>query len=670
MADNYVSGAPFSQVAGTLLARKERGDKKQFEKSLVASAIFETIGALRRKQDVNLKQEIEDYQDAYIPIFNNLENNFNDAQQTKKDLLEYDRNPEVYRNKIIDNEFFYSDFARDNNINPNNFSDIKGTKYEKGYLTWVDERRQEIDAEIETRRKNPYLKATSFEELKAPLTKELKNNIRELQNDPAKTSLIGAVKAKINEIFGGKKVSTQIDMEMGIEDYMIEAKTLQENYNNYKTDLNNFYKEQAKGNTPEWMGFFTGKPVYDKYFKDTDKEISDIIASDFEDVADNNYSLQSATNSEVFFNSTPFDEVDEIKVLTIKTDEKGNPMVDENNKFIYEENKNKNAATELARYITLTANIIAASDDNDPNRVAPRDVRERRGLAINELIKAGNLAKESRMGSVVFKVPLQWGVNIQNIDPETISVVDSMVNAAEENIFSQSLNLEDTYEQYLKDRIAARKKDGLDTGLEENKLSQADEKTYVAGQLEFLFNPPTELIGETIKLGNGSHLLGTLNDNQKKQYYKDYQKDYNVRNITLEKLLGLGEEPFREATEQEFNEMTKPQQTSYNQSIDKRLQILDDLETDISLARQSNLRDMLKNTEINIAGFIENRGTTKLGKIITGLEEKNKLNRINSRIQNIEKRLENSFNLSPKQIQESEDKLKELKSEKQMLELN
>ena len=60
MADDYLSGSQFGNVAGALLARKRKVDKDQARKAIFASAIFETIGALQRKQQTNLNRTVFD----------------------------------------------------------------------------------------------------------------------------------------------------------------------------------------------------------------------------------------------------------------------------------------------------------------------------------------------------------------------------------------------------------------------------------------------------------------------------------------------------------------------------------------------------------------------------------------------------------------------------------
>ena len=48
---DYLSGSEFGQVAGALLSRRDKQDKKQARKALVVSAILETFGQLKRDRD-------------------------------------------------------------------------------------------------------------------------------------------------------------------------------------------------------------------------------------------------------------------------------------------------------------------------------------------------------------------------------------------------------------------------------------------------------------------------------------------------------------------------------------------------------------------------------------------------------------------------------------------
>ena len=66
---DYLSGSEFGQVAGALLSRRDKQDKKQARKALVASAILETFGTLQRNQKQDVIDAINETNEKYSDIF-------------------------------------------------------------------------------------------------------------------------------------------------------------------------------------------------------------------------------------------------------------------------------------------------------------------------------------------------------------------------------------------------------------------------------------------------------------------------------------------------------------------------------------------------------------------------------------------------------------------------
>ena len=62
---DYLSGSEFGQVAGALLARRDKQDKKQAKRALLASAVLEGLGALQRNQKQGVIDAINDLQENY-----------------------------------------------------------------------------------------------------------------------------------------------------------------------------------------------------------------------------------------------------------------------------------------------------------------------------------------------------------------------------------------------------------------------------------------------------------------------------------------------------------------------------------------------------------------------------------------------------------------------------
>jgi hypothetical protein len=91
--EDYLSGSQFGQVAGSLLASKRKRDKKSFQKALLATAIFETFGALQKQQKQTIMDNVQDVKEKYNDIFNLNKAEF-DSYSSERDLLKrYKENP-------------------------------------------------------------------------------------------------------------------------------------------------------------------------------------------------------------------------------------------------------------------------------------------------------------------------------------------------------------------------------------------------------------------------------------------------------------------------------------------------------------------------------------------------------------------------------------------------
>ena len=132
----------------------------------------------------------------------------------------------------------------------------------------------------------------------------------------------------------------------------------------------------------------------------------------------------------------------------------------------------------------------------------------------------------------------------------------------------------------------------------------------MSGNLQFLFNPPEEVKGQFVMLGKRRIELGAMSESEKLEQYNNFKTEFQSRDETLERLLGIGEEPFREATGEELDEMLPTQQRDYRIGLDTReklLQKLDNPEANLSEVEKDRARDRIKEVERNLNGLIENR---------------------------------------------------------------
>ena len=590
----------------------------------------------------------------------NLESEYERSQQNKKIIEEYDRNPTKYINTQVLQNFATSDFAVKNRIDFKDLKQLQGTPYEPAYNNWVKGQQEEIIEKIELLRKDPLLEYKSYEELTQDISKEIKTKARNIKQDPANTNLLNRFFNDVKNLFGiGAK--NQVEMEIAVEDSKSEYENIMNPIRSFEKQLKDYHTKLAEKQQPEFIGFFKGKSIYNKYFKDIDKDQKTIIESDFESVKNNEYELKLSDNPEQTITSTPFDDLNNIKVLVETQD----------NKLI--EDKNRNAKIELAKLISYSAAYQKA--DNDERGLDDVGVIERNRRAIDRLVETGVLSKEGRFGQVVLKIPKTFGLRQgYNILPEAINEVNALVSEAEQLIADNTQPFDEAYNSYFNELINTKRNQGLDVSKELSRLSRDDEKEYVSGNLQFLFNPPEEVKGQFVMLGKRRIELGAMSESEKLEQYNNFKTEFQSRDETLERLLGIGEEPFREATGEELDEMLPTQQRDYRIGLDTReklLQKLDNPEANLSEVEKDRARDRIKEVERNLNGLIENRGFTVVGKALTdagfGVDQ-SELFRVRDTIKNIEARLQNQRTLRPDDIQSFENRLKELKAKEQALE--
>lgn len=100
---DYLSGSEFGQVAGALLARRDKQDKKQAKRALLASAVLESLGVLQRNQKQDVIDAVNETNEKYSDIFENNKEIYNSPINVK--------NRTNYQLYLEDNESYLHDAA-------------------------------------------------------------------------------------------------------------------------------------------------------------------------------------------------------------------------------------------------------------------------------------------------------------------------------------------------------------------------------------------------------------------------------------------------------------------------------------------------------------------------------------------------------------------------------
>lgn len=213
---DYLSGSEFGQVAGALLARRDKQDKKQARKALLASAVLETFGTLQRNQKQDVIDAINETNEKYSDIFTNNKEIYNSKNKERNEFLSYKENPNEYiEKKAI--EFFNNDSELQAKLGVNPYSNISRSNlsvdsYESA-MKVLEDKRKLAKEYIEAQGQNPAVTIQTFTKFNEAAKEEYKAALAAVEDDPTKKGLI---RAAFNKIFGTgeeKKANLLIELE-------------------------------------------------------------------------------------------------------------------------------------------------------------------------------------------------------------------------------------------------------------------------------------------------------------------------------------------------------------------------------------------------------------------------------------------------------------------------
>ncbi len=240
---DYLSGSEFGQVAGALLARRDKQDKKQAKRALLASAVLEGLGALQRNQKQGVIDSINETNEKYSDVFRVNQEEY--SRFNRKEVDEYIKNPENFINKKAIEKFNTSDFAVNNGVtyqNRNNESVV----IQEGILTTLNNYKKEIKQEYDILKENPIYQKKSFSEFNRKAKEEYMAAVNAIKDDPTKKGLL---RAAFNKVFGtapdGTKrfgMAEQAELENTLKEATQDRTTFRAKINKSEEDLQNFYQ--------------------------------------------------------------------------------------------------------------------------------------------------------------------------------------------------------------------------------------------------------------------------------------------------------------------------------------------------------------------------------------------------------------------------------------------
>jgi hypothetical protein len=236
--EDYLSGSQFGQVAGSLLASKRKRDKKSFQKALLATAIFESLGALQKQQKQTIMDNAQDVKEKYNDIFTLNQAEFDSYSDERNLVKRYNDNKERFLNeevaKIIDN----TDEAVAARVK---WADVDSQPKElrdSMYEAYNDEREKLIN-KMEALKVDPRATTRTFAEFNRRAKDEYMAALKLVEDDPTKKGLMRAAwnrifKTKVDEETG-ELVSTNeklLKLQKDLEDAKVARSTFRDQIEN------------------------------------------------------------------------------------------------------------------------------------------------------------------------------------------------------------------------------------------------------------------------------------------------------------------------------------------------------------------------------------------------------------------------------------------------------
>lgn len=214
--DDYFSGTESGRVAGALLARGRKQDKKQFGQTLLLSSLLEVIGQAQRNQKQDVVDSINDLKENYTLETASREAEYNSdlAKENRKRLRLYEQNEEQAIQELA-REFY----NKDNIMSSRNMTyDMRGKisdpntkKLDDAFFNKKIEDAKEFFLQIQD---NPLYSTSNFIDYNKVYHNEYKSALNFIKDDPTKKSLLMSA---IGKIFPKKFDATRADLDNALD---------------------------------------------------------------------------------------------------------------------------------------------------------------------------------------------------------------------------------------------------------------------------------------------------------------------------------------------------------------------------------------------------------------------------------------------------------------------
>ena len=110
--EDYISGSQFGTLAGSLLASNKKRAKKDRNKALLATVLFETLGALQLNQKQKIVDGVTAIKENYDDSFQIRDSEYRAKDSQRAEYREYLKDPDVWINNTAEKAYNNIDFIK------------------------------------------------------------------------------------------------------------------------------------------------------------------------------------------------------------------------------------------------------------------------------------------------------------------------------------------------------------------------------------------------------------------------------------------------------------------------------------------------------------------------------------------------------------------------------
>ena len=280
---DYLSGSEFGQVAGALLARRDKQDKDKFKKALFFSILQESLGTLQRNQKQGVIDSINDLQENYTIETASREAEYNSdlAKENRNRLRLYEQNPQKAITELAREYYNNDDIISGRNMTFEMRGKIADPDVKKLDTVFYNKKLEDAKNFFEQIQDNPMYSTSNFLEYNKVYHDEYKAALNVIKDDPTKKSLFMAA---VSKIFPERFDATKADLDNAFDNAENKRKEQETSVKNITQNERLYTKEEALDYVVN--NFSENVQVSDKLFSqilnDVNKKPNDLKISENE----------------------------------------------------------------------------------------------------------------------------------------------------------------------------------------------------------------------------------------------------------------------------------------------------------------------------------------------------------------------------------------------------